>query len=437
MYDKLKFEMFRTATPDRSGYSFAFEELTVYIFRKIYYNISIKRENMPWEVCEVDGVLNLTVLYLGTVLLMYLSQYYHPTAHSRLRHSRRHFLSARSDIYLALAITWLTCFSFLRTSYNDTTNYIAFFTQSDETLGQFLQENQLLRVGKNGLYELYKVSLRQITGNYHVFFLFPALVNTVAVLKLFKYYSEDATLSLVIFHSIGTYVMYIAALKQSLAIATLLLALPYAIERKYVRYYLLVFAAMLFHSHAFVFLAVPFYFGKPWGKVTWLLLGLVLLSMATYDVTYGAFMDFALSIGINVADIEVFDGHSIHPLRVVVFWIPALLAMIFRKRLFEDSTRVENLFTNLSIGAAFILTIGLVQGANLFARMAAYYELAFGISLPWMIHKLLNRRSAELITLLAGGLFFLYFLYEFGVSKDFGNNYNAITLWQFIVGLFR
>lgn len=382
-------------------------------------------------------MLNLTILYLGTVLLMYLSQYYHPADPSRLRCSRRSFLWTRTDIYLGLAIAWLTCFSFLRTAYNDTTNYIAAFTQTDETIGQFLQETEVLRIGKNGLYELYQVAVRQVTGNYHIFFLFPALINTIAVLKLFKYYSEDATLSLVIFHSIGTYVMYIAALKQSLAVATLLLALPYAIERKYVRYYLLVFAAMLFHSHAFIFLAVPFYFGKPWGKVTWLLLGLVLLSMATYDVTYGAFMDFALRIGVNVADIEVFDGHSIHPLRVVVFWVPALLAMIFRKRLFEDSSRTENLFVNISIGAAFILTIGLVQGANLFARMAAYYELAFGISLPWMIRKLLNRRSAELITLLAGGLFFLYFLYEFGVSKDFGNDYAAISLWQFIVELIR
>lgn len=33
-------------------------------------------------------------------------------------------------------------------------------------------------------------------------------------------------------------------------------------------------------------------------------------------------------------------------------------------------------------------------------------------------------------------LYFGYFLYEFGVSKDFGNDYSAITLWQFVTDLF-
>ena len=33
-------------------------------------------------------------------------------------------------------------------------------------------------------------------------------------------------------------------------------------------------------------------------------------------------------------------------------------------------------------------------------------------------------------------LYFPYFLYEFGVSKGFGNEYNAISLWQFIRSLF-
>ena len=75
--------------------------------------------------------------------------------------------------------------------------------------------------------------------------------------------------------------------------------------------------------------------------------------------------------------------------------------------------------------------IGLIQGANLFARMAAYYEIALSISFPWMIRKIFDKKSAQFLTIIATACFFGYFLYEFGVSKSFDSGYRAITLWQF------
>lgn len=380
----------------------------------------------------------LVLLYWGCVFLMYLSQTYYPVE-TRLegpQTGKRHLMLRRADVFMIIVIAWMTCFSFLRTSYNDTVNYISDFNYLAEPLAQFLQNNNLLKIGSNPLFDLYISIVHSFTSDYHIFFFFPAIFNSIAVIKFFKRYSTNAAFSLLIFYSIGTYIMYIAAMKQSIAVGILLFALPYAIDKKYVRYYLLVFVAMLLHTHAFVFLAVPFFFGKPWGKVTWILLVAVIFSMATYDTTFGTLMNVALSVGVNIVDWELFDGHSINPIRVIVYWVPAILALVFRERLFSDSTRTENLLTNLSIGAAFIITIGLKQGANLFARMAAYYEITAGIALPWMIKKLFTKRSAKLVTGIAIVLYFLYFLYEFGISKNFGGDYAAISLWQFVRSLF-
>ena len=380
----------------------------------------------------------LILLYWGTVFLMYLSQVYHPVENSLEgpQAGKRHFMLRRSDIFMVIVITWMTCFSFLRTSYNDTANYISDFKYLSEPLDQFLENNNILKIGSNPLFDLYMSIVHSFTANYHFFFFFPAFFNCIIVINFFKRYSTSTAFSLLIFYSIGTYVMYIAAMKQSIAVGILLLGLPYAIDKEYVRYYLFVFVAMLFHTHAFVFLAVPFLFGRPWGKVTWMLLIAVFFSMATYDITFGTLMNTALSMGINIVDWELFDGHSINPIRVIVYWIPAVIALVYRRRLFSDSNRTENLFANMAIGAAFIITIGLKQGANLFARMAAYYEIAVGITLPWMIKKLFTKQSAQLVTVIAVALYFVYFLYEFGVSKNFGADYSAISLWQFIQSLF-
>lgn len=379
----------------------------------------------------------LILLYWGCVFLMYLSQVYYPTP-AQLegpQTGRRHFMLRKADIFMIVVIVWMTCFSFLRTSYNDTWNYISSFTQS-ETIADYFARSGLLDWTGNPLSELYRDVVRDATTNYHIYFFFPAFLSSFAVVKLFKRYSVNPAFSLLIFFSIGTYVMYIAALKQCFAIFFLLLALPYAIDRKYVRFYLLVFVAMLFHTHAFMFAIVPLLFGKPWGKVTIVFFLAALFAMATYDATLGAFMEYAQSIGALVAEIEVFDNNPINILRVIVYWVPALLALAFRKRLFSNSTRTENLFVNMSMVSAFILMIGLVQAANLFARMAAYFEIATAIALPWMIKRLFTKRSAQFITICAAVLYFGYFLYEFGVSKDFGNDYSAISLWQFVTSLF-
>lgn len=379
----------------------------------------------------------LILLYWGCVFLMYLSQVYYPTS-AQLegpQTGRRHFMLRKADIFMIVVIVWMTCFSFLRTNYNDTMTYRLHFMES-ESVADYFARSGLLDWTGNPLSELYRDVVRDATTNYHIYFFFPAFLSSFAVVKLFKRYSVNPAFSLLIFFSIGTYVMYIAALKQCFAMFFLLLALPYAIDRKYVRFYLLVFVAMLFHTHAFMFAIVPLLFGKPWGKVTIVFFLAALFAMATYDATLGAFMEYAQSMGALVAEIEVFDNNSINVLRVVVYWVPAMLALAFRKRLFSNSTRVENLFVNMSMISAFILMIGLVQAANLFARMAAYFEVATAIVLPWMIKKLFNKRSAQFITICAAVLYFGYFLYEFGISKDFGNNYSAISLWQFVTSLF-
>ena len=379
----------------------------------------------------------LVLLYWGCVFLMYLSQVYYPVETQLQGHQsgRYHFMRKKSDIFVIIVIFWLSAFSFLRTSYNDTANYIGTFN-SAQTVAEGIANGTFTDWTGNPWSMLYRSLMRELTDNYHIYFLIPAVLSSFAAVKLFKRYSVNPAFSLLIFFSLGTYIMYMAALKQCLAMFFLLLALPYALDKKYIRFYLLVFVAILFHTHAFMFAIVPLLLEKPWGKVTWALLGATIFAMLTYDYTLGAFMEYAQSIGALVDEGELFDGHSINVLRVLVYWIPALLALIFRRRLFTDSTKEENLFVNMSIVSAFILTLGLVQAANLFARMAGYFEIATAVALPWIIKKLFTKQSAQLVTTLACILYFGYFMFEFTVSKDFGSDYSAISLWQFIQSLF-
>ena len=63
----------------------------------------------------------LVLLYWGCVFLMYLSQTYYPveTQLDGRQTGKRHFMLRRADIFMIIVIAWMTCFSFLRESYND------------------------------------------------------------------------------------------------------------------------------------------------------------------------------------------------------------------------------------------------------------------------------------------------------------------------------
>lgn len=94
----------------------------------------------------------LILLYWGCVFLMYLSQVYYPTSMQLEgpQTGRRHFMLRKADVFMIAAIVWMTCFSFLRTSYNDTGNYIASW-QSAESVREFVQDDKLLNLTGNPL----------------------------------------------------------------------------------------------------------------------------------------------------------------------------------------------------------------------------------------------------------------------------------------------
>ena len=375
----------------------------------------------------------LILLYFGTIILAYLSQRFYPVKADGLG-SEWHFLRRKSDVFGVIIIAWMTCFAFLRTHYNDTWTYRVHFA-SAESVADFIVNGGLLDFTGNPLSILYRDCIRELTDNYHIYFFFPAFLSSYAIVKLCKHISVNPAFSLLIFYSLGTYIMYIAALKQCIAVFILTIALKYAVEKKYLKFYLLLFLAILFHTHAFLFAIIPFLFEKPWKKMTWLFLGATIFAMFTYDQTLGAFMEYAQSIGALVDESELFDGHSINILRVLVYWVSPVLAFVFRKRLFVNSTRTENLFVNMSIISAFILTIGLRQGANLFARMAGYFEFGTIIALPWMLYKIFERKSANFVAGCASVLYFIYFWYENAINRGFEYDYSAITLGQFFMEL--
>ncbi len=384
-------------------------------------------------------MIKLLTLYFGVMILMKQSMKYYPVEAGGdgidlTAKKGQHFMHCKTDIYMAIAMIWLTCFMFLRTSYNDTTAYINMFYGA-ETPMAFLASGKLFDLTGNPLFYFYQSFMRSVTNNYHIYFLFPALLISITSVKFIKSYANHPVFSASIFFSIGTVITMMVAMKQGIAIAILLISIPHMLNKNYKAFYGFVFLASLFHAYAFVFAILPLLCNKPWAQRTWLLLIATLIVLFTFDKTVGAFVDYADSIGMHAASEDVFNGASVNIIRVVIYLVPTIISLIFRERLFRSYTKTEALFVNMSILSSFIMALGIADGANMLARAAAFFEIGYVISLPWMIGRLFTQKSFKSIAVIIGFFYFLLFMFDFGVVKDFNNAYNSISFFDFILQL--
>ena len=114
-----------------------------------------------------------------------------------------------------------------------------------------------------------------------------------------------------------------------------------------------------------------------------------------------------------------------------------LSALLLRRYLFYgDYPKQYNVLINMSIISCAFMSLGTVSGANMFGRMANYFEFGMICSLAWIIRRAFTRESARIITIVAVGCFLFYFYYAYKITLDFDEHYRAVTIVQFVQSLF-
>jgi hypothetical protein len=226
-------------------------------------------------------------------------------------------------------------------------------------------------------------------------------------------------------------------MKQTIAMAILLYAVDILIERKYMRFYALVFLAVLFHTYAIAFVILPLFTVKPWTGRAFALLFAVYFVMQNFDSVLQSFLDFANESGKNVSSEEIIGTAAINPIRVAVYAVTPVFAFFLRGYLFEDETdREHNILVNMSIITVAIMSLGLISAANMFARMGQYFEFGMICSLPWMLKKSFDKQSARAVGFIAVACFVGYFCYANLVQIYFDDHYSRHTILEFIQSLF-
>lgn len=101
-------------------------------------------------------------------------------------------------------------------------------------------------------YQLLSYIILNFTHNYFWLFFISSIIVVGSYLNIFKKISKNYFLSIYIFITFGFYTFYFNGLRQGLAMAITICAVPYLIERKIFNFSLLIVAASFFHKSALI-----------------------------------------------------------------------------------------------------------------------------------------------------------------------------------------
>ena len=328
-----------------------------------------------------------------------------------------------------LIIVLLAGFAGLRTRCNDTGAYRHGYELITESSWEAADKS----IGSNPLFNWINYQLKMGGVSTQNYLMFWAFLTVGCYIIFVRRYSVNYPLTLFLLFTTGCYTFAFAGIKQAAAVGIAVIAVMLALKRKWLLYIVAVLAATLIHPYSLMYLLVPFMEFRPWTKKTYWMLAIFIAAGFMLQPMIGTVVDITTMLGEEYT-VSSFTGEGVNIFRVLVCNVPLALSFIYRKRLFSDSSKAENLIMNLTMLNGAIMFVGLFGTANYFGRLANYFLIFQSLSLPWMLKKI-GGKEGRILTLLMVLGFFAYFYYANAINQPFDQEFARLTISEYFAQL--
>jgi len=341
--------------------------------------------------------------------------------------------SSRKDVFFTVLLTViLAFFCGLRTWGNDTGTYREIYEYLTPDLEGFLA-NELPDFADGIGLSFVNSILKTLHFTFQDVLIFYAFANIIPYVFFVRRYSKSMVFGVFLMFTTGFYTFTLAAIKQCMATAFCLLSISAALDKKWIRYIVCIGLATMFHPYSMVYLLVLFLMFKPWTKRTFIYMAVFISIGFLLENLLGVVLDITDMMGANY-DETSFVGEGVNIFRVLVSFVPLMMALLGGRKTFENSTKTDNLMFNLAMLNALIMFVGLFGTANYFARLANYFLPGQIITLPFLLKRWTPRQRTILIILCIVG-YLGYFYYEHAIIRPFDIGYPQMNFFDYIASL--
>lgn len=249
-----------------------------------------------------------------------------------------------------------------------------------------------------------------------LYFLVLAIIQAIALVKLYQKYSTKYLFSIFLFIASTDYVSWMYnGIRQFTAVSIILIATTWMLNKKYISAIVVILLSATIHGSALLML--PFVFiaqGKAWNKKTIFFIVCMLIVVMFVD-RFTDILDILLSdtqYTNVVSDWENWNDDGTNVLRVLAYSLPTVFSLIGLPWIRKANDPVINFCVNMSIVSTGFYVLSMFTSGIFIGRLPIYFSLYNYILLPWEIDNIFDRKSATLIQAVAIGCYLLFYFYQ-------------------------
>ena len=364
----------------------------------------------------------LVVLMLMAVALAWCAD--HVTL-GPMNPNRRHQLI----LCTVLIVILLAGFAGLRIHCNDTGAY----RHSYELITESSWDAADKSLGANPIFSWINYQLKMHGVSTQNFLMFWAFLTVGCYIIFVHGYSANYPLTIFLLFTTGCYTITFAGIKQAAAVGIAAIAVMFALKKNWIPFVACVLIAALIHPYALMYLLVPFMEFRPWTKRTYWILTIFLAAGFLLRPLIGTVVNITALLGEEYTA-SSFTGEGVNIFRVLVCNVPLALSFLYRKKLFVNTSKTENLIVNLAMLNGVIMFVGLFGTANYFGRLANYFLIFQSLALPWMLKKI-GGRDGKILTLLMVLGYTAYFYYANVIAISFDQDFARLSISEYLAQL--
>ena len=274
-------------------------------------------------------------------------------------------------------------------------------------------------------------AIAHLGGDYQLFVSLEALFVTVCFGRMIYRYSPSPIQSICYHFGLLFFVFHFSALKQSYAMAFLMLAFDQIVHRKPVRFILLVLIASQFHYPSLVFLPAYWITMVRPGKSFLILLAIALLLTFIFR---NRLLNLMLNAYKGTDEEATMEGVTFLRTKSIIMIVIVVAAVVFRRPTADDPI-YGYLMEFMGIAIVFQTFCGY---SNIFERLADYYFQFSVIFIPMVFDRRQNQRALlswrlmDVIYSVAPFVFCGYGIYRYLIT--FSGDYHFVPFKFFFEG---
>lgn len=272
-----------------------------------------------------------------------------------------------------------------------------------------------LSEGKDRGFYTMEVLLKILIGDsYKIYFGVVAGFCLLCVIGVYRKHSCNFFVTVFLFLASGEYVQWTHnGMRQFIAVSMTFAATGLLIRKKRLLYIAVVLLASTFHASALLMIPMCFIVqGRAWNYKTVLMILAVSVATSSSDFLLNMVTDIMESTQYSGDVNNMMTTSGTNTIRVLVFCIPPLLALLFLPRVRALNVPLINLSVNMSIASMGIYIVSMFTSGIYIGRLPVYCSLYNYILLPWILERTFEKRSSKIIVLIAMGCYMVFYYYQ-------------------------